>query len=169
VIVAAEGASQCIAAAIGFFLGVAVLLVLGILLPEHGDEDNREESGRIQLASNQERLSLMGAAKQSREIFEEQLRRTSGENQPLVSPVGNRVEGTRSFPAALLIAMSIDSLIDGLLIGLVTNAGASAGPMLSVSLSVEMSFLGLTLATALKGHPLLQTIPASFLGPATRK
>jgi ZIP family zinc transporter len=72
----------------------------------------------------------------------------------------------KAFPTALVIALAIDSAIDGLLIGIAAAAGPSAGPMMSASLAVEMSFLGLTLATALHGHPTSKSFSASVLGPA---
>ena len=55
--------------------------------------------------------------------------------------------------------------MDGLLIGIATAAGQSAGPMMAASLCVEMSFLGLTLAMALKGQSRISSIGASLVGP----
>lgn len=73
------------------------------------------------------------------------------------------------FPLAFVIAVAIDSSLDGLLIGIASAAGPSAGPMMSASLSVEMSFLGLTLATALYGQSTFHALLAALLGPACRK
>ena len=181
VISAAEGHLECISAAVGFFSGVAILLIVGILLPEHPDdcdeysdekssEVKRHRRSSVQFSSRRS-MSVRSTAQQRKEE-REKLSIVQGESEPLIGN-SSQITSARSvlnpvssFPAALLIAVSIDSFMDGLLIGLVTAAGGNAGPMLSVSLSVEMSFLGLTLATALQGVAKTKSIPAAILGPA---
>ena len=75
----------------------------------------------------------------------------------------------KGFPFALISAIAVDSALDGLLVGIACAAGPSAGSMMAISLSVEMSFLGLTLATALHGQPKSKSVSASFLGPSVRE
>jgi zinc transporter ZupT len=58
-----------------------------------------------------------------------------------------------ALPTALLTAITIDSTLDGLLIGISTAVDPdTTGPLLAASLTVESSFLGLTVATALRGR-----------------
>lgn len=184
--VGAEGLEQNVAVGVGFFLGVALLILLGVLIPEHEDDneedinkkysgdDNHEDEKENPRSFRANRQSLISAASHCKEFCNSPTRsgvtaRTvvAKEESPLLpSTQGN---GAKAFPLALVLAIAIDSALDGLLIGIACAAGPSAGPMMSASLSVEMSFLGLTLATALHGHPATKSIPASILGPLIRK
>ena len=150
--VSAEGVAQNVAAGVGFFLGVAVLILLGILIPEHDDDDKEEndhEEEKLQLTSLPLRQhSLMTVACQCREYCRFPRRSSSAveaavvkEESPLLSSTPENAN--KSFPLALILAIAIDSTLDGLLIGIACAAGPSAGPMMSASLTVEMSFLGL--------------------------
>jgi len=164
----ATGWQQCVSSAVGFFTGVALLLVLGVLLPEHDDDNNSDGAHRRSSSSSSGLLhsSVLRAAIQSKERAGGARRSSDPEQQPLTSGAAPG-SGSVVFPTSLVVALTIDAFIDGLLIGLVTGAGGTAGPMLSASLSVEMGFLGLTLATALQGQPSfwLRSLPASLLGP----
>jgi zinc transporter ZupT len=196
VLVKAEGFTENFAAGVGFFLGVAVLMLVGIVLPEEDDEGDDEE-GQEQFrkcasADNSPVLDIVKThpgtdAEQKRPSLRQRqhslkaaafhhhcdkckhdvLPSLPEEERPLVATV--KLKSVKAFPSALLVAIVVDSALDGLLIGIVTAAGPSAGPILAVSLTVEMSFLGLTLATALRNHRPIQTIPAAIVGPAFRK
>lgn len=81
-------------------------------------------------------------------------------------------EDTRSFaqllPTAFLIAIAVDAALDGLLIGISTATGdPSTGNILSASLLVESSFIGITIATALRGSKVPQVVRAvaALVGP----
>jgi len=217
--VGAEGWKENFAAFIGFFSGVAVLIALGVIMPDteldivreddveqvpvDGQEDEQQDDATISAAAaaaaseavpttapRSSSLSPSMAAPCKRDsIFG---RRTSiktafhaaQEVSSSISKVADaaiyesetghasttststsRCSTSKPFPTALILAVAIDSLMDGLLIGIAVAAGPSAGPMMSASLSVEMSFLGLTLATALQGQSAKKAIPAAFLGP----
>jgi len=163
----------------GFFLGVAVMLALGILLPEHDDDDHdhgeegedseaakpkfitRQASSRLGRGESSKRIGFASTARQ----FSSRVGADGkwGETQPLQgtsTPSANLV-----FPSTLVFAIAIDGAMDGLLIGIACAASSSAGPMLAASLTVEMAFLGLTLSVALKGHHGMKTITASLSGP----
>lgn len=145
---------------LGFFTGVAVMISLGILFPEHDHCEDDEEAEipkkkkglgrkesllRSSVLSMQQRPSLIHAC----------------ESQSLLS----KQSAIATFPSALLFAIVVDSAMDGLLIGIAMAAGPSAGPMMAASLSVEMSFLGLTLAISLKGLNKLKSTSAALAGP----
>jgi zinc transporter ZupT len=226
----AQGVSENVAAGVGFFLGVAVLILLGMFMPEEKEDEDDEKDGGggggggtadnndedpvgVQLSSisapprrqqsifdgvllpgasssvrNRGRQSLIAVARQCSVGGTASVTgtRTSSlaapppsmsltEDTPLLSSKNddddpqNNTTTTKPFPATLLSAIAIDSALDGLLIGIASVAGPSAGPMMSLSLTVEMSFLGLTLATALNGQPNVQSYLASFLGPVVRE
>jgi zinc transporter ZupT len=69
------------------------------------------------------------------------------------------------FPTAFLAAVVVDSFLDGLLVGIASTVQGTAGPMMALSLSVEMSFIGLTLATALQGRHGIKCLLSAFAGP----
>lgn len=74
---------------------------------------------------------------------------------------------TKTLPWSFLVAVVVDSFLDGFLIGITGLAGPSTTTIMAASLSVEMSFVGLTLATACYGMPWQQSMPASLAGPLT--
>merc|ERR1711972_946241 len=76
------------------------------------------------------------------------------------------VSSTESiFPSAFLTAVVIDGWMDGMLLGIASAASEDAGLVLAISLSIEMSFLGLTLATSMKGQPIGKSILAVAASP----
>lgn len=172
----ASGFREVLASGVGFFLGVALMIIVGILFNNDDDGDNEEEKEnlleeekmrRSQLSrksSSGRRNSLISKAFKQSDSAPSALRQSTAiaEDTPLVGEEPNAVE---KFPVAFVVTVCVDSIIDGLLIGIATAASPSAGPMLALSLCVEMSFLGLTLATAMARQPNQYTIPASFLGP----
>ena len=215
-IIMAKGVIENLAMTLGFFLGVATLILLGIFMPEEeeGDDDEEEEEetedtltsransynsgscadGRKSIFDSDRRLSsistfthrktnrqsLIAAAKKcynserntlEQEAFdnlkEDDTPTSNTESSLLIAET--KPSPNKAFPTTLLTAIAIDSLMDGLLIGIASVASPSAGPMMSLSLTVEMSFLGLTLATALSGYAKRRTLPASLLGPIVRK
>lgn len=157
----ALGLNMNLACFIGFFSGVAAMLLLAIFFPEdeHDESDveisipeKKKDFGR---KSSLLRTSIVSVQRRS-------ILTTACESQSLLS----QKSALASFPAGLLFAIAVDSVMDGLLIGIALAAGPSAGPMMAASLSVEMSFLGLTLAMALKGQPKVKSTFAALLGPA---
>jgi zinc transporter ZupT len=192
-LVKAEGFTENFAAGVGFFLGVAALMLVGVFLPEEDDEgeddEGQEQFGESASADvspaldivkthsgtdadqkrpslHQRRHSLKAAAFHHHcdKCKDDVLPSSPEEEMPLAAT--EELKSVNAFPSALLVAVVVDSALDGLLIGIVTAAGPSAGPVLAVSLTVEMSFLGLTLAMALCDHRPIQTIPAAIVGPA---
>lgn len=75
------------------------------------------------------------------------------------------VVNEKALPMSFLAAVIVDSFMDGFLIGITGAAGPSASIIMAGSLSVEMSFVGLTLATACHGMPYRKSIPAALAGP----
>jgi len=73
----------------------------------------------------------------------------------------------KALPMSFLAAIVVDSFMDGFLIGITGAAGPGATIIMAGSLSVEMSFVGLTLATACHGMPYSKAIPAALAGPIT--
>jgi len=73
----------------------------------------------------------------------------------------------KALPFSFLAAIVVDSFMDGFLIGITGAAGPGATIIMAGSLSVEMSFVGLTLATACHGMPYAKAIPAALAGPIT--
>mmetsp|Transcript_28507 Transcript_28507/g.63417 ORF Transcript_28507/g.63417 Transcript_28507/m.63417 type:complete len:362 (+) Transcript_28507:38-1123(+) len=225
--VGAEGWKENFAAFIGFFSGVAVLIALGVIMPDteldivreddveqvpvDGQEDEQQEDATISAAAAAaaseavpttaprssslspsmaapckrdsifgRRTSIKTAAFHAQEVSSSiskvadaateatrllSIYESETGHASTTSTSTSRCSTSKPFPTALILAVAIDSLMDGLLIGIAVAAGPSAGPMMSASLSVEMSFLGLTLATALHGHSAKKAIPAAFLGP----
>lgn len=141
----AEGTLENVAACGGFFAGVAVMLALGILLPEHddhghGDDEHDHEAGSKEGSATAPKRGLNGRGEGKRSMsfrLASQLSNASGvgERQPLRAPLA--LADKPQFPAVLLFAIAVDGCMDGLLIGIATAAGPSAGPMLATSLSVE--------------------------------
>lgn len=186
-LVAAQGFHENLGLTIGFVLGMALLIVLGMILPEgeEEDDDDGDEPEASSLITRSMRktsskrktsgLKTQGYAieknyldKVTKEETEANDESPATEHHALLG--GTSTSSTTSpkpFPAAFLVAVIVDSFIDGLLIGIAAAAGPSAGPMMAGSLSVEMSFVGLTLATALHGMPLRRSIPAAIVGPVT--
>lgn len=166
----AKGWTENLSAFFGFFAGVAVMLALGYFLPEpegdddDNDEDNDDESNRA-VEEEPKKLFLRGREesllRQSSTVVRRQSSISGGETDALIAE--NSSDSV--FPSVLVFAIAIDGAMDGLLIGIATAAGQSAGPMMAASLCVEMSFLGLTLAMALKGQSRISSIGASLVGP----
>mmetsp|Transcript_24751 Transcript_24751/g.60813 ORF Transcript_24751/g.60813 Transcript_24751/m.60813 type:complete len:313 (+) Transcript_24751:242-1180(+) len=176
----ASGVSEVFASGVGFFSGVALMIVVGNLCPElEEDEDEEAEKKKEEavdppkdrgiprnnsIAGRKTSMLSMAYNRSGSGSFENQFPISNiSEETPLVDNVTSQ---NKPFPTALLVTVCVDSILDGLLIGISTAAGPSAATMLSLSLSVEMSFLGLTLATAMAGYPSKSSVPASFLGPA---
>lgn len=176
-LIEAEGVWGNFCATIGFFGGMATLILLGMVLPEaHGhaedsdddDEDHGHNDQKVKSSLTESfrkgRQSLLGtgysiekdnaaaAALAAEDVVVH-------EGQPLVG--GSTT--AKAFPFVFFAAVLVDSFMDGVLIGIAAAAGA--GPMMAGSLAVEMSFIGLTLATSLHGYPLRQSVTASVLGP----
>lgn len=157
--VQASGVAENLASGVGFFAGVGLLIWLGKVFPEEEDEEEEEEQQpqpqqeeetqvlppprtRVTEPSLRNRkLSLRTRAYQKKGI-----RMTMPESSTTLAADTT----TTTLPTALLAAVAIDSLLDGLLIGISTAVDPNTGPLLSASLTVESSFLGLTLAAALR-------------------
>ncbi|CAE8619028.1 unnamed protein product [Polarella glacialis] len=156
--VAAEGLEQNVAVIVGFSLGVLVMLLLGILLPEPEELPESKQS--------EEAIKR----KQSKTAVAEICRRrtdscsVSEQQEPLLG-VSIVPQGSLPFPTAFLMAVVIDGCMDGLLLGIASAASESAGTVLAISLAIEMSFLGLTLATSLRGQPSSKALPAVLMSP----
>jgi zinc transporter ZupT len=180
---AAEGVGMNIAVLLGFFGGVLLMISLGILLPE-GDDDDEDSDDDVPQQHQQQhrhhgerRASLVGSLNKG-------LRQRStgyiamaqkscvlsnsvvGERSSLLIP-GEEKKSSK-YPSVLVSAIAIDGFVDGLLIGITTAAASSssAGLMMAASLSVEMTFLGITLAVALKGQKHMVSTLSSLVGPA---
>eukprot|EP00980_Cylindrotheca_fusiformis_P006877 scaffold1437_cov113-Cylindrotheca_fusiformis.AAC.6 len=183
----ARSAYEILASAIGFFSGVALMIVVGILFPEEEDdstydgssedekrEDAKELFEKVGVGRKQfGRSSSMAGRRNS--LISKAYKRGSApassrpgasiiaeEDTPLME---HETGYTEPFPAAFVVTVCVDSVVDGLLIGIAAAASPTAGPMLAISLCVEMGFLGCTLATALAKQPTKYSVPASFLGP----
>jgi len=167
----AKGFEMNLACFFGFFAGVFVMLLLGNL--EHEDDDDDEE-GNVEVRNSvlkhitgdglkMSRLRGRGSILKASIAASTQGRQSviPTENQSLLS--NQSVRGV--FPLALIFTIAIDGAMDGLLIGIAMAAGPSAGPMMAASLCVEMSFLGVTLALALKGHERFKSLVAATVGP----
>jgi len=167
----AEGSEENVAACVGFFAGVAVMLALGILLPEHdGCDSDDEEEAKDKKEPAPRRLNGRQESKKRMSFrlassITEGVNGTLGEKTPLRQISSMGLVEKAQFPAVLLFAIAVDGCMDGLLIGIATAAGPSAGPMLATSLSVEMAFLGLTLAMGLKGQGHAKSLGAAVVGP----
>jgi len=191
----ATGLQENLALGVGFFLGVAVLIGLGVLLPQEEDAPstvdtrqpphkhtslcqslrNRQQSFKaeafcaacdIEKALKAELLPMNVIRQEEASLEETSTLTPSSDDVSVISIEETIIKKTStSFLTALVTAIAIDSALDGLLIGIAIAAGPSTGPMLSASLSVEMSFLGLTLAAALYGRSFSESLPAAVLGP----
>ena len=189
-IVQAKGTAENLSAFVGFFLGVGLLIVLGMVLPDHDDDRGEEEENGIidEVAppgsgrhgtSLKQKSKLCAALEAGVADIDAVAGRTSRpsrnsvefepptETAPLVENSARLGYPAKPFPTTLVLAIALDSCIDGLLIGIAASAAGSgtAGPMMAASLAVEMGFLGLTLATAMHGHPCKWTVPSALLGP----
>lgn len=170
----AKGIPENIAAFIGFFAGVATLLFVGAVLPchEHDDDDCHDhvENPRSSLfVSKRRKSSYVATASKANLRTSTALRNSDipaidSERYSLIVTKNISI-GVGLFPAALVLAIAVDGAIDGLLIGIAISAGTSAAVMMAISLTVEMSFLGLTLATALKGQPRNKSLIGAVTGP----
>lgn len=175
---AATGLHENLAVIVGFGLGVALMIALGVLIPEtedDGDDDSDEENPRRNSSllggSNRLRRKSRGYVTMARDCAdcarsasaESSAPEVAGERRPLNPSPGAADRGP--FPAVLVSAIAIDGMVDGLLIGIATAAGSSAGLMMAASLSVEMGFLGITLSVALGGQEKRRALAASLVGP----
>eukprot|EP00928_Gymnodinium_smaydae_P008526 TRINITY_DN13102_c0_g3_i1.p1 TRINITY_DN13102_c0_g3~~TRINITY_DN13102_c0_g3_i1.p1 ORF type:complete len:326 (+),score=81.35 TRINITY_DN13102_c0_g3_i1:142-978(+) len=159
--VAAKGVAENVAALVGFGAGVAVMIVLGVLLPEPELEDEAvaasasDRSDKPLLSTLRHRNSSILATA------------TCVGKKGLAEPRGETLlaKPAPPFPASFLTAVVIDGAMDGLLLGIASAASASAGAVLAISLAIEMSFLGMTLATSMAGQPRLKALGAVFLSP----
>jgi zinc transporter ZupT len=179
----AKGLYENLGLTIGFIAGMGILIVLRMIFPDH-DSDEGGSEDRHHLAKDVRFLSLRQKTHSMKHNgYEVELKNLEGsigqqgdsseddkfpsltiEGQTLL-PASLESSTPKAFPTVFLVALLVDSCLDGLLIGIAAAAGPSAGPMMAASLSVEMSFLGLTLATALHGLPLGKSIAASIAGP----
>ncbi|CAE8581007.1 unnamed protein product, partial [Polarella glacialis] len=89
-------------------------------------------------------ISTMKAVKRFTETFADEA--TSEDNSAW--PGGQ----LKSFPWPLVAAVAIDSLVDGLLLGMLGVETPRAVPMMAGATALEMGALGLSFATALRGH-----------------
>lgn len=196
--VQAEGLMENLASAFGFFAGVGVLILLGILLPEEElpEEETPEESTiqslplstkpspslRNRRVSKKKEAFLTASIPFKRspnremDTLGDELRSgwetmdagfAQGMELAVSSDVGSqsnmRDDGTNespslALPIALLAAVCIDSALDGLLVGTSTALDPTTSSILSASLTVESSFLGLTIATAIRSCPAASNI-----------
>lgn len=155
--VQATGLAENVASGVGFFAGVALLIWLGEVFPD--DEAARamaeEEPEHAPSTSLRNRkLSLKTRAYQFEEESSSAWWEAVEEADDSSSSITIAEEAVATLPTALLAAVAIDSALDGLLIGISTAVDPNTGPLLSASLTVESSFLGLTLAAALRNRPL---------------
>ena len=65
----------------------------------------------------------------------------------------------KALHVSFLAAIVVDSYVDEFLIGITGAAGQGATIVMAGSLSVEMSFVGLTLATAITACPIRMPYP----------
>lgn len=175
----ASGFNMNLSCFFGFFAGVCVMLSLGIIFPEHlhgggGDHDHNDDEERHERAHKHDagketkgnrlrgRPSLLKAS-----ISHSMQMRSSVTSACESSSLLSKQSVVATFPSALLFAIAVDGAMDGLLIGIAMSAGPSAGAMMAASLCVEMSFLGLTLALALKGQGRISSITAAIVGPVS--
>jgi len=170
----ATGGAENAAACVGFFAGVAVMLMLGVLIPEahgHDDDDDDDhghghgahEAEKMEMEPPPRRLNGRGESKKRMSFRLASSVSGMGEAQPL--RLSSSSSEKAQFPAVLLFAIAVDGCMDGLLIGIATAAGPSAGPMMAASLSVEMAFLGITLAMGLKQQARGKSLGAAVVGP----
>lgn len=176
--VKAQGVWENLASGVGFFAGVGVLILLGILLPEEETED-AIEGASMKIAIEEKDKDPTAVAKSvslphTKTQASLRNRRKSLKSEAFASvskdlaTIDNGLDiAVAALPTALLAAIAIDSALDGLLIGISTAVDPKTGPLLSASLTVESSFLGLTVAAALRGKSAPQTllILASALAP----
>ena len=174
---AATGLQENTAVIVGFGLGVALMIALGVLIPETEDDDdesddeNPRRNSSLLGGSNRLRRKSRGYVTMARDCADcahsasagSSASEVVGERRPLNPSSGAADRGP--FPAVLVSAIAIDGMVDGLLIGIATAAGSSAGLMMAASLSVEMGFLGITLSVALGGQEKHRALAASLVGP----
>jgi len=189
--VAAEGTAENVAALVGFFLGVAVLIGLGVLLPEeeedgeHGTDEGTTvpaspaspavaccetvcedgEKGKLKHSRTTLRRKSTASFSQQAYIYN-RLNTLDHSDAGAVPLLAEEKPKPKAFPASLLFAVTIDACMDGLLIGIASAANETSGELMAIALAVEMGFLGLTLATALAGQPKSKALPAVVAAPA---
>ena len=141
---------------VGFFSGVGVLILLGIIFPDEeegkqteaepteSDHVMEEEHMLVEANSTHSPLSHTQPSLRNRK---ESLRTRAFRPK---AEAASDADAISALPTALLAAVAIDSALDGLLIGISTAVDPKTGPLLSASLTVESSFLGLTIAAALR-------------------
>ncbi|OEU12896.1 hypothetical protein FRACYDRAFT_244169 [Fragilariopsis cylindrus CCMP1102] len=151
----ATGFQENLYATIGFFAG------MGVLISERA-KSLRQSAKAInaEYCDNCETIKEAGHS------------HGGGEVQPLIvssSSSSKQKEAAaiveKALPMSFLAAIIVDACMDGFLIGIAGAAGPSATIIMAGSLSVEMSFVGLTLATACHGMPYSKSIPAALAGP----
>ena len=154
--VKAQGLAENVASGVGFFSGVGVLILLGIIFPDEeegkqteaepteSDHVMEEEHMLVEANSTHSPLSHTQPSLRNRK---ESLRTRAFRPK---AEAASDADAISALPTALLAAVAIDSALDGLLIGISTAVDPKTGPLLSASLTVESSFLGLTIAAALR-------------------
>ena len=200
--VQAQGWAENVASGVGFFAGVGVLILLGIVFPEEegeGDDYNKYKKEESQIVADvldkgepvplatMATTTTTATTTTNATIAHESIKETSlrnrkqslksrayhlqqKESQSAVASLSqpSMENVVAALPTALLAAVAIDSALDGLLIGISTAVDPKTGPLLSASLTVESSFLGLTIAAALRACPTRSWIllAAAALAPA---
>ena len=164
--VKAQGLAENLASGIGFFSGVGVLILLGILLPEDDAHEPVEMNDEEAVADNVDQENTTPPKETSlrnrRQSLVSKAFAVSSSNVEDEAPDVSVV--LQSLPVALLAAVAIDSALDGLLVGISTAVGdPKTGTLLAASLAVESSFLGLTLAAALQGAASVATSATGWL------
>lgn len=211
----ATGVRQNVYATVGFFAGMGVLIVMGVLLPEahgHGPEDDHDHADADADADDEHGNNNLVAVKRNSSASGSLLAITGGRLKSanmslrdtakliheeycnacvkvdaaaghdheskglLVASSSISIADTtattkamdvveKALPMSFLAAIVVDSFMDGFLIGIAGAAGPGATIIMAGSLSVEMSFVGLTLASACHGMPYSKSIPAALAGP----
>ena len=195
VLLKASGFMENFYATIGFFSGMAVLIILGAILPEHDDDDSDDDepAGRTSSIINKRRSSMSESLQEiatgqkglrSRTSSKLNIAKTinkefcnncetlleqdeKDETTPLVVKSNSEKSqpSDAQLPLTFLAAIAVDAFMDGFLLGITGVAGKGAAIIMAGSLSVEMAFVGLTLATACHGMPYSKAIPAALTGP----
>ena len=173
---------------------MAVLIILGAILPEHDDDDDCDEADEnpVERTSSiiKKRSSISESLQdivtgqnglRSRKSSKLNIAKTinkdfytncetlveQNETSPLVVKTNSEKQQSNEaqLPLSFLAAIAVDAFMDGFLLGITGVAGEGAAIIMAGSLSVEMSFVGLTLATACHGMPYSKSIPAALTGP----
>lgn len=140
-----------VAIAVGFFLGVGLMLTLEHFLD---DGDDSESSVENSLEAGDKQSALVSASKADGNLNSAMSRRTGKSNSSrrstrshtslkrVSAALASGESGNAAIPWGVAVPIYVDSGVDGMLIGICCVASYQGGAIMATATSIEMFFFG---------------------------